>query len=143
MLDEKAGEDGSGDAGEIADEVLQAGPAAGGARAGENLRDDPGVGNVEAVCGGGKKQKQDGGARAGDGGSGDGDSAEGLAERDHAFANGGDAVAGGDEFIGREAGKNADKGHEGVSERGDFSHLREREILLTDEVIGQPGEKKI
>ncbi len=54
VLDEKAGDDGSRDAGKVADEILQAGPLAGSARASENLRDDPGVGNVEAVSGSGE-----------------------------------------------------------------------------------------
>ena len=73
VLDEEAGDDGSGDAGEIANEILQAGPAAGSARPGENLRDDPGVGNVEAVHGGGEEKKGDGVVGADDGAGGEGD----------------------------------------------------------------------
>ena len=72
VLDEEAGDDGGGDAGEIADEILQAGPAAGSARSGENLRDDPGVGNVEAVRGGGEEKKWNGVASADNGAGGEG-----------------------------------------------------------------------
>jgi len=71
VLDEEAGDDGRVDSGEIAYEILQAGPAAGSARSGENLRDDPGVGNVEAVRGGGEEKKWNGVAGADDGASGD------------------------------------------------------------------------
>lgn len=102
VLDEKAGDDGCGDAGEVADEVLQAGPAAGRARAGENLRDDPGVGDVEAVRGGGEKKKWNGVVGANDGASGEGESTNSLSTGDHGFANERDATAAVDEAIGSE-----------------------------------------
>jgi len=77
VLDEEAGDHGSGDAGEIANEILQAGPAAGSARPGENLRDYPGVGNVEAVRGSGEEKKWNGVAGADDGAGGERESTNG------------------------------------------------------------------
>jgi len=143
VLDEEAGDDGSGDAGEIADEVLQAGPAAGRARAGENLRDDPGVGNIEAVRGGGEEKKWNGVAGADDGASGEGESTDGLTAGNHGFADERDAVAAVDEAIGSETAGEADDGHEEISERADFPHTRERKLAIVDEIIRQPGEQKI
>jgi len=143
VLDEEAGDDGSGDAGEIADEVLQAGPAAGSARAGENLRDDPGIGNIEAVCGGGEEKKWNGVAGADDGASGEGESTDSLAAGNHGFANERDAAATVDEAIGSETAGEADDGHEEVSECADFPHTRERKLAIMNEIVGQPGEQKI
>src|SRR5262252_1044574 len=63
VLDKETGDDGSDNAGEIAGEVLQPSPTAGSGGPSENLRDDPRVGNVEAVCRGGEQEKKDGEAR--------------------------------------------------------------------------------
>jgi len=143
VLDEEAGDDGCGDAGEIADEILQAGPAAGRAGAGENLRDDPGVGNVEAVRCGGEKKKWNGVVGADEGASGEGESTDGLATGNHGFADERDAAAAFDEAIGSVSGGEAHDGHEEVSERADFPHARERKLAFVNEVVGQPGQQKI
>ena len=143
MLDEEAGDDRSGDAGEIADKVLQAGPAAGRARAGENLRDDPGVGNVEAVRGRGEEKKWNGVASADKSAGGECESADGLAASNHGFANDRDATAAVDEAIGTETAGEANDSHEGVSERTDFPHARERKLAVVNEIVGQPGQQKI
>ena len=140
VLDEEAGDDGSGDAGEIADEILQAGPAAGSARPGENLRDHPGVGNVEAVRGGGEEKKWNGIAGADNGAGGEGESTDGLAARNHGFANERDAAAAVNEAIGSETGGEADDGHEEIGERADFPHARERKLAVVNEIVGQPGQ---
>ena len=143
VLDEEAGDDGCGDAGEIADEILQAGPSAGRAGAGENLRDDPGVGNVEAVRGGGEKKKWNGVASADKSAGGECESADGLAASNHGFANDRDATAAVDEAIGTETAGEANDSHEGVSERTDFPHARERKLAVVNEIVGQPGQQKI
>ena len=143
MLDEEAGDDRSGDAGEIADKVLQAGPAARSARTGENLRNDPGVGNIEAVRGGGEEKKWDGVAGAGKSAGGEGESTDGLATSNHGFTNECDAAAAVDEAIGSETAGESHDGHEGVSERADFPHARERKLTVVNEIVGQPGEQKI
>ena len=139
VLDEEAGDDGSGDAGKIADEILQAGPAAGSARPGENLRDHPGVGNVEAVRGGGEEKKWNGVAGADNGAGGKGESTNGLAACNHGFANERDAAAAVNEAIGSETGGEADDGHEEIGERADFPHARERKLAVMNEIVGQPG----
>jgi len=143
VLDEEAGDDRSGDSGEIADEVLQAGPAAGGARSGENLRDDPGVGNVEAVRGGGEEKKWNGVAGADKSAGGEGESTDGLAARNHGFANERDAAAAVDEAIGSETAGEANNGHEEISKRADFPHARKRKLAVVNEIVGQPGQQEI
>ena len=143
VLDEEAGDDGSGDAGEIADEVLQAGPTAGRVRAGENLRDDPSVGNVEAVRGRGEEKKWNGVAGADKSAGGEGESADGLAAGNHGFANERDAAAAVDEAIRSETAGEGHDGHEGVSERADFPHARQRKLAVVNEIVRQPGQQKI
>jgi len=143
VLDEEAGDDGRGDSSEIADEILQAGPAAGRARSGENLRDDPGVGDIEAIRGGGEEKKWNGVTGADKSAGGEGESTDGLAAGNHGFANERDAAAAVDEAIGSEAAGEADNGHEGVGKGADFPHTRERKLAVVDEIVGQPGEQKI
>ncbi len=66
-----------------------------------------------------------------------------MCERDHGFADKGDAASCDDEAIGDVATGKGDNGHEAVSERADFSHAGEREISFVDEIVGQPGEQEI
>ncbi len=142
VLDEETGDNGSGDACEIADEVLQAGPAAGSAGSGENLRNDPGVGNVEAVCSGGEQKKRDGEIGVCDGTGGDGESAAGLAPGDHGFADASDAAAARDEAIGSVSAGDADRSHECVGECADSSHAGQRKLPLVNEIVGSHVSRK-
>src|SRR5204863_226654 len=127
VLDEEAGDDGSGDAGKIANEILQAGPAAGSARPGENLRDHPGVGNVEAVRGGGEEKKWNGVAGADNGAGGERESTNGLAAGNHGFANERDAAAAVNEASESETGADA-----GVDEGIDEAAMTRGKMLDDD-----------
>jgi len=121
---------------------LRADPAASSARPGKNLRDHPDVGNVEAVRGGGEKEKRDSEICGYEGANGERNSAERLAETNHGFAHYGGAPAGFNEAVRNVTRGDAGHGHQHIRERSDFPHARKRKLALVNQVVGQPRQQE-
>ena len=142
-LENEAGDGGSDDASEIADEVLEAGPAASGGGARQSLRDGPEVG------GGNAEEKY--ADKEGDGavkrmicaGKGDEEPAETETTADEGFADQSERASGGNPTIGEPTRDKRCEGAKEISRASEFGHLVERESTFANKVVRQPGDEEI